>query len=302
MKTAVDCLACFMDQALRVARISSGNEEAHLAVARAVAALLPQMDMDLPPPENSVSVYATIAKITGCRDPYLALKHLSNEQALAVLPELAREVEQSEVPLRAALRLAIAGNIIDYGAMRRLNVEAALAQARTLPFVLDARGQLLEVLTNLPEKSKIVYLLDNCGEIVYDSLVIRCLADMGLSVIAVVKAGPIINDALLADALACGLDRYATIISNGTSCPGTPLRSCAEPFLRAFHEADCVLAKGQGNFETLSEEVAVMTTPVFFLLTVKCPVVGAHLAQLSGKGVDEFPGRGEMVLYCPGYE
>ena len=88
MKTSVDCLACFMGQALRVARISTADEAVHLEVARVVAALLPQMEMSLTPPENSVAVYATIARVTGCPDPYLAIKKASNDQALAILPDL----------------------------------------------------------------------------------------------------------------------------------------------------------------------------------------------------------------------
>jgi damage-control phosphatase, subfamily I len=301
MKTSVDCLACFMDQALRVARICTTDETMHLAVAQAVATLLPQMEMSNTPPENSVAVYAVIAMVTGCVDPYLAQKNESNEQALAILPDLLQEVEQSEVPLLAALRLAIAGNIIDYGAMRSFDVRAAIARARTIPFVIDESRQLFECIARLSGKRiKILYLADNCGEIVYDSLVIRCLVELGFEVTVAVKERPIINDALLADALVCGLDRYARIITNGTACPGTPLASCSSEFLHAFREADLILSKGQGNFETLSEAVFEIEADIFFLLTVKCPVVGAHIARLSGRGLKELPGRGEMVLYRRG--
>jgi hypothetical protein len=287
-----------MGQALRVARISTADEVVHLDVARTVAALLPQMEMSLTPPENSVAVYAAIARVTGCADPYLAIKKASNDQALAILPDLLREVEQSEVPLLAALRLAIAGNIIDYGAMASFDVGAAMARARIIPFAVDASRQLLERVSRLPVRSSVLYLVDNCGEIVYDSLVIRCLVDLGLEVTVAVKEGPIINDALFADAMACGLDHYARIITNGTTCPGTPLASCSAEFLHVFQGADLILSKGQGNFETLSEAVSETEADIFFLLTVKCPVVGAHLARLTGKCLDELPGQGEMVLYC----
>ena len=297
MKTSVDCLACYMSQALRVARISTADEAVHLDVARTVAALLPQMEMSLTPPENAVAVYAAIARVTGCADPYLAIKKASNHQALAILPELLREVKLSEVPLHAALRLAIAGNIIDYGAMASFDVGGAMERARIIPFAIDASRQLLERVSRLPVRSKVLYLADNCGEIVYDSLVIRCLVDLGLEVTVAVKGGPIINDALFTDALACGLDHYARIITNGTACPGTPLASCSAEFSHVFKRADLILSKGQGNFETLSEVVSETGADIFFLLTVKCPVVGAHLARLTGKHLDELPGQGEMVLY-----
>lgn len=297
MKCSVDCLVCFMDQTLRVARISSDDAAVHLAVVREVASLLPKMDMSLTPPENSMAVYAAIARITACPDPYLALKKMSNDQALAILPELSREVAESSIPLITALRLAIAGNIIDYGARRSFDVAAALNRARTVPFAIDAGTQLLARLEGLPEKAKVLYLADNCGEIAYDRLVIRCLADRGLKVTVAVKAGPIINDALVADALACGLDQYARIITNGTACPGTPLPLCSAEFLDAFHDADLIISKGQGNFETLSEAGSETRAPIFFLLTIKCPVVGAHLADLAGMGRETLPGDGEMVLF-----
>jgi len=252
----------------------------------------------LTPPENSVAVYAVIARVTGCADPYLALKKASNDQVLAILPDLLKEVEQSEVPLLAAIRLAIAGNIIDYGAMASFDVGAAMARARTIPFAIDESRQLLERVSRLPAKSSVLYLVDNCGEIVYDSLVIRCLVDLGLEVTVAVKEGPIINDALVADAIVCGLDHYARIITNGTTCPGTPLASCSAEFLQVFQRADLILSKGQGNFETLSEAVSETGADIFFLLTVKCSVVGAHLARLAGKRLDELPGHGEMVLFC----
>ena len=298
MKSAVDCLSCFMKQALRVARISSKDEAVHLEAARAVAALLPQMDMSLTPPENAVAVYATIAGITGCTDPYLTIKKVSNDQALALLPDLIRQVEKSELPLTAALRLAIAGNIIDYGALHSFDVAAAMERVRTLGLAIDDGGQLVERACRLPAGSKVLYLADNCGEIVYDLLVLRALVDLGLEVTVAVKEGPIINDALMADALSCGLDRYARIISNGTACPGTPLLSCSAEFLEAFRGADLILSKGQGNFETLSEAVVENKAGIFFLLTVKCPVVGIHLARLSGKDPAELPGHGEMVLFA----
>jgi len=162
--------------------------------------------------------------------------------------------------------------------------------------VIDDSRQLCDQACCLPAGARVLYLADNCGEIVYDLLVLRCLADLGLDVTVAVKAGPIINDALIADAIACGLDRYARIISNGTACPGTPLTSCSREFLEAFYGADLILSKGQGNFETLSEAVAEIAADIFFLLTVKCSVVGTHLAGLSGQDPATLPGQGEMVL------
>lgn len=292
MKTAHECLPCYLRQALQVARISTDDADTQLRTLRKVAELTVGMDMEKTPPENAVAVYGTIADITGCADPYLEIKKQSNQQALAVLPEFAAIVEKSKDPLATAFRLAIGGNIIDYGAMHSFDVELAMERCLQGDYVVDDSRELLRQLRSFEAGAKVLYLADNSGEIVYDSLVVSELARMGIKVTVVVKSGAIINDALVADALACGMDSHAKILENGTSCPGTPLDNCSDELLLAFQDADLIISKGQGNFETLSEASA----EIFFLLTVKCSVVGAHLAEISMKSKDDLPGMGELVL------
>ncbi len=296
MKTSVDCLPCYLRQALQVARMCSAPADRQYTVVTTVAALLPELDMEQTPPANAIKIYAAIAEVTGCRDPYLEVKMKSNEQALQILPLLRKEVCQADIPLAAALRFAIAGNIIDYGASENFDIGAAFARCRIAAPIIDHTELLLQKVAGLGKHATVLYLADNCGEIVYDLLVLECLAGYGLELTVAVKSGPIINDALAEDAMACGLGRYATIVANGTACPGTPLPDCSPEFLRCFAEADLVISKGQGNFETLSE----VEREIFFLLTVKCPVVGRHIADLTGKDAADLPGKGEMVVYSSG--
>ncbi|MCF8056053.1 MAG: ARMT1-like domain-containing protein [Desulfocapsa sp.] len=293
MKTAIDCLPCYMRQTLQVVRLSTDDPELQLEVLRRVAELTRDMDMDRTPPENSVPVYQAIAEISGCADPYFEIKKQSNEQALALLPKIQKELSHSSNPLAVVLRLAIGGNIIDYGAMHSFDVDATMERCLKVPFAIDHSRELQRQVEALRKGASVLYLADNSGEIVYDSLLVNLLTDLGLKVAVAVKSGPIINDALLADAKACGLDRVARILENGTSCPGTPLAICSDELKQAFTEADLILSKGQGNFETLSEEKA----EIFFLLTVKCSVVGAHLAEISSIQQQELPGKGELVLF-----
>lgn len=293
MKTALECLPCYLRQTLQVARISTTDPKLQLTALRRVAELTSDMDMERTPPENSVSVYRAIAEITGCHDPYLVVKEQSNEKALALLPDLRRKVECAADPLALTLRLAIGGNIIDYGAMHSFNIDEAMECCLSAPFVIDDSKQLLGRVRSLGAGGRVLYLADNAGEIVYDSLVMEALVRQGCEVTVVVKSGPIINDALLADAHACGLQKSVRILENGTCCPGTPLEICSSELQEAFNEADLIISKGQGNFETLSEAEA----EIYFLLTVKCSVVGAHLASISKRSPDDLPGRGELVLF-----
>lgn len=295
MKTSLDCLPCFLSQALRVARLQGCSDQVQRQVVSAVAALLPGLDLDETPPANAISVYEEIAAVTGCPDPYLVVKREENNRALRHLPALKEELQAVAEPLAVAIGFAIAGNVIDYGAAGHFDIEDAFRRSRRMRFAIDHRRQLLNVIRGLKPGAKVLYLTDNCGEIVYDSLVIELLARQRFEVTVAVKSGPIINDALLEDAQTAGLNDFAEIITNGTACPGTPLKHCSEGFLRRFEQADLVISKGQGNFETLSE----VDRELFFLLTVKCKMVGKHLAELSSSDC-ALPGNGEMVVYHSG--
>ena len=130
MKTHEDCLPCYLRQALRVARICSDDADEHQRVVAAVHDLLADLDLQETPPANAIRIYAAIAEVTGCPDPYREVKRRSNEQAMQVLPVLRKEVQRAESPLAAAVRFAIAGNIIDYGACAEIDAEAAFARCR----------------------------------------------------------------------------------------------------------------------------------------------------------------------------
>jgi len=292
VKTSVECLPCYLRQSLQTARIAGADEESQRRAVLAVAALLPGLSPDKTPPENSMAVYREIADVTGVADPYQTIKTASNRDACLALDALTPLLAAESDPLPLAIRFAIAGNIIDYGAAADFDVETAFRRCRDLPLAVDDSAALITRIRTLRTGNQVLYLCDNAGEIVYDRLLIEEIAGQGAAVCVVVKAGPIINDATMADAREAGLGQFAEIIDNGAVCPGTPLVLCSPEFRRHFQKAALVIAKGQGNFESLSE----CERQVFFLLTVKCPVVGGHLAELAGLP-QPLPGRGEMVVF-----
>ena len=292
MQTALECLPCFLKQALYTARLSTDSEAQRKEIIDAVARLLPDLEMSRTPPENSILVYATIANLSSCRDPFAALKKQSNQQAMDLLPQLVSMLNQAQDPLLTALKLSIAGNIIDYGAHHDFNLDKALRECLVKEPAVNHYRQFI---ADLGRSKNILYLADNCGELVFDGLV---LEQLGGKVTLAVKETPIINDALVTDVMDCGLDKVATIVSNGTGCPGTPLGICSEEFQKIFAQADLIISKGQGNFETLSETQA----PIYFLLTVKCPIVAEHATELlttTDKGIK----NGDMVfMRTPNWE
>lgn len=296
MKTYVECLPCLLRQALQVARINHCSEDQQFHILQAVSNVIAGLDIMKSPPANANPIYCKIAEITGCEDPYYEKKRASNKQAMLILPSLRQEIRGTDHELESAVRFAIAGNIIDYGAFETFDIDAALKRSRSTRLAVDHYSQLSEAILRLKKGSKVLYLTDNCGEIVYDSLLLEYLYQRDFNITIAVKDGPIINDALLEDALFAGLDRYGRIMSNGGRFPGTVLEECSPQFVDAFNGAELVISKGQGNFESLSE----VDRDIFFLLTIKCPVAAQHMAELSEVNVDKLKGVGEMAVYFSG--
>jgi len=197
-------------------------------------------------------------------------KRQFNQIALELYSRLKSQVQNSVDPLEASIKLAIAANVIDLGANGRLSVtdiQESLDQVADAPLV----GQLLAFREAISRAERILYLTDNAGEIVFDRYLIEQLPIDRLTV--AVRGTPILNDATMVDAEAVGLTDFVEVIENGSDAPGTVLEDCDPEFRRRFETADVVIAKGQGNYETLSEE----ERDIFFLLKVKCPVVSRDL-------------------------
>ena len=233
--------------------------------------LIPTFDFELSPPENAVSLYRMIAETSNTEDIYADLKIQSNQSAMEILPDLENIIRYAKDPLDTAIRLVIAGNIIDYGSHQEFDLNQTIDNSLSSSLTIND----LECLrADLQQAQSILYLADNCGELVFDRLLIELI---GKPVTVAVKEKPIINDALMSDAEYCGLSLISRIISNGTDCPGTPIRDCSKEFKKEFEAADLIISKGQGNFETLSN----VDAPLYFMLMVKCPVVAKHVEEIA---------------------
>ncbi len=279
MKTTLDCLPCFLKQTLQAARLATSDIDVQKKILDTIARLLPDLNFELSPPENSILVYDTIAKVSGCIDPFLTIKKESNLLGKSLAPQILQQIEASEDPLYTACLYSVAGNIIDYGSNHDFDAEEIITGCLDQHFTLNDYKTFRE---EVAQASSLLYLGDNSGEIVFDTLVIRQLQRQfpQLAITFVVKQRPIINDALMQDAIDSGMTDLCIVIDNGTGCPGSPLGQCSDEFNDQYNKADIIISKGQGNFETLSEQKGL-----YFLLICKCPVVGDHLQQLSGSDV-----------------
>jgi len=274
MKTYLDCIPCFFRQALEGSRIVRATPKQQKQIIDEFARKIPKISLEASPPEIARLGYALLRKITPIRDPYKEIKQKSNRIALRLLGKLRNKVNHSQDRLLAALELAIAGNIIDFGVKNNLNVKTELKKILAEENKVIHRQSIFhyaEFRRALEKARNILYLADNAGEVVFDRILIEEIKEEhpDKNIYYAVKEKPVINDALFEDAKFCGIDKTARVISNGTDAPGTLLSFCSKEFKQIYKSAGMIISKGQGNFESLSSE----KRPIFFLFMVKCPVV-----------------------------
>jgi uncharacterized protein with ATP-grasp and redox domains len=276
MKTYFDCIPCFIRQVLDSVRMTTKDGQIHEKVLREALSLASKIDLRMSPPAMAQQIHRFIRQITGVEDPYINVKNRFNKLALMMYPELKKRIETSADPLETAVRLAIAGNIIDFGVNSTLQ-ENAVGQtiAESLADELDSDA--LQRFRDATAAAKdILYLGDNAGEIVFDRLLIEQLPYE--KVTFVVRGRPILNDATMEDAQIVGLTDIVDVIDNGSDAPGTILESCSQDFRHRFDQSDLLIAKGQGNFETLND----VRKNKFFMLRPKCSVLADHLVCKIG--------------------
>ncbi len=213
-------------------------------------------------------------------DIYAGVKRESNRLSINCSDLLQKKIDDSQFPLETGLQIAAAGNIIDFGAKNHTNLNL-VEELEKLTTILFTRYDLEPFKKALSDASTMLYICDNCGEIVFDMLFMKQLMRdyPDLKIIAAVRDKPIINDATFEDASYVGLDRLVTVISSGSVYPGTILSESTEEFKALFESSSLILAKGQGNLETL---LPLSNERLFFLLRIKCE----FMANLTGVSKD----------------
>ena len=276
----MDCYPCFLRQALDAARRTGADDVQQRVVLDRVLEALRQIELAATPPEIGDRVHRIVRQVAGNCDPYREAKAASTLEALALYPRLKELVREADDPLDVAVRLSIAGNIMDAARNQECDLWGTVERVLEQPFAADDGMAFREALARAGTEGRagvvpLLYLADNAGETVFDRVLIEAL---DVPVVYAVKGGPTLNDATREDALAAGLDRVAEIVSTGLDAPGTILDRCSDEFRELYEKAELVIAKGQANYETLSEE----GPRVFLLLQTKCPVIARDVGVPVG--------------------
>ena len=286
MKINSFCLTCLIQmQEAQVREFT--DEEKKMQYMREVLAFLSSCNPDLSAPALIRPLSRIYQKYWGVQSGLDAVKKEFNDYLLSLEEDIEAEIRAHRDPLSASLLYARTGNYIDYASVKDISKEKLLElfenQARD---GLDAR-EYAHFLDDLSQASFLVYLTDNCGEIVLDKIVLKLLKEQypHLSIQVIVRGAPVVNDADLDTAVYVGLDKIVPVMGNGSSIAGTDPDDISDEALRAIEEADLVISKGQGNFETLHG----CGLNVYYLFLCKCDwfVRRFHAERFQGMFLNE---------------
>lgn len=272
MKLYLDCIPCFMQQALRAGRIATSDEKKLKQILDKTGEMVKTISLQSTPAEIGVMAYRIVSEVTGVSDPYKNIKQQHIAETKSIYPELEKIVANSEDKLLTAIRIAIAGNVIDLGVKKSFDIVKDVKSILKQDFAICDYSAFK---TQLEKTENILYIGDNAGESVFDKILIK---ELKKPVKYAVRSIPIINDVTMEDAIASGLDEVSELIDSGCKSPGIILNQSTPGFLEFFSSSDLVISKGQGNFEGLSD----CKRQVFFLLKTKCPIISNHIGVEDG--------------------
>ncbi len=272
MRIQFDCNECIFTQLIRMSRELDEDPARRWEFFQDATSLFMKHCRTATPPELAAHYFARYAELSGVADPYMEIKDRSTAIAVKLYNELAAQVDSFEL----RLKLAISGNMIDYGVNPDFDLadaEKFIREAAEMPYDTAAAADLER---RINSAQRILYILDNCGEAVFDRLLLETMKD---KVTIAVRGGAIINDVTRREVAASGLADFP-LLDTGCAAPGVPLPLISADFRQAMEESDLVIAKGQGNFESLEEDFTA--APVYFLFRAKCPVIQKYTGSAPG--------------------
>ncbi len=262
-----ECISCIVDK-----QLSKYPEDITLTekidYMQRVLKIVSEATYDMSAPVIVRQIYDLQKEMFGMEYDYTDIKKYFNARMLERYEDFQKKIKEDDEELKLAIQYAMIGNYIDFGAMKEVEEEKLnefLEQARTIRLDNQEYNHLKhEILT----KKRMVYLTDNCGEIVFDKLLIQIIQKLNpeLEIIVIVRGDSVLNDATMEDAKQVGLDQITKVIGNGSNIAGTCLEKLSEEAREYITNADFIISKGQGTFETLQE----CGLNIYYLFLCKC--------------------------------
>ena len=274
MKTQFECIPCIINSYLKLVETSVIPEPQQEVILRQVLQYLSTVDYDQSPPMLGRTLQRMIRESLQDPDPYHQIKQHYNQKMMDLYSSFKEIVERSEDPFDTAMRLAIAGNVIDFGAKYQFDIMDSINRVKEGELAIDDSSKLRH---DLKHANTLLYIGDNCGEIVLDKLFLETVNVP--QKYFVVRESPVINDITLDDAKMTGMDKIARVLSTGDDSPGAVWESASKDFRDHFSNADVIISKGQGNLEGL---IDVPHDHIYFLLVTKCDLIGERIGTRNG--------------------
>lgn len=270
-----DCIACSINGTLNLFKKGLLDPKHQEEILRRILEYYSKVDYNQLTISAGKQVKKIIQEVSGVSDPFKPLKDKYNKKAIEYCEKYETSIKNDANPLNKSMRLAIAGNIIDFGPTHDFDVDKKIEEVFQAEFPIDDSAELFE---EIKKAKSILFLGDNTGEIVFDKLFLEVINHNNITF--AVRHSPVLNDATMEDALFVGLDKVVLkVITNGDNAPGTLLNCVSDEFLDYFNSVDLIISKGQGNFEGLSH---ITNKNIFFLLTVKCKLIADEIGVEYG--------------------
>jgi len=288
LKVEAECASCLLSRAMAETYMATTNPALRF---RCMAENIKLLNRLFRPTAVSADLGTKrdrlIKQLTGNNDPYKRNKKTSNERAIKLLPKAKKFVESGnnqQERFKKACLCAIVGNTMEFDIPGHTFTFASLTKSlreAAKDLVLDNIDQAYEL---AKKANSVLFLADNAGEIVFDTLLVEQLKNMGLNVTYVVKGGPVLNDATLEDVTCSGMDKIADkILTTGTDAVGLLKKEVSSEFLNAYEGAELIFAKGMGYAETLTEYK--LTKPHLLMLRTKCMPVANYFCAPRDKNI-----------------
>lgn len=272
MKIDAECIPCLLKRVLFQAKLDDSGAEFRSSEA-ALKAFAEHISEDVHSVEVSTAVHSAAYSQLSTSDPYKDLKIRADEVALEYLPLVQAHVDEAQDKLLAALEAVVIGNIMDFGMGKALDDPQAFGEVF---HELLSQGigviDMSEFRLLVSNSKHVLYMFDNCGESIFDVILIRMLREYGLKVTGVVRGAPILNDVTYEDAVRTGLvDELDDVVTTGKFYVGVDWNDIPHDFSKALDSADFIIAKGMANYEASSH--VPLPVPIVHILRVKCLTV-----------------------------
>ena len=267
MRLNPECIPCLLGNQLERYPKDIDNSK-KIAYMQAILRVIADASDSMSAPMIMREITKIQRQMFGNEMDYSEIKRHFNQLMLEKEMDVQTEIDASEDELKLAIQFAIIGNFIDFGAMKSVNeqkLEEFLHSARVISVNEE---EYISLRKDILDAKKITYLTDNCGEIVMDKLLIHVIQKMNpdANLTVLVRGEQVLNDATLEDAVQVGLTEMADVRGNGSDIAGTCIEELSEEARKIIYDSDVILAKGQGNFETMQ----MCGLNVYYIFMCKC--------------------------------